>query len=86
MDCFVYRSAKQTGMYLYLIEKDNFDSVPESLLRMLGNVNFSFEFNLGKDRKLVRAESQEVVRLMKENGYFLQMPPPKSSLLGQHAN
>ena len=86
MNCFVYRSAKKQGMYLYLVEKDNFDSVPESLLKMLGEVNFSFEFDLSKSKKLVRAEANEVLRLMDENGYFLQMPPPKSSLLGQQAN
>ena len=86
MNCFVYRSVKQSGMYLYLIEKDNFSAVPESLLKMLGDISFSFEFDLSVERKLVRAESEEVIRLMNENGYFLQMPPPKSSLLGQQAN
>lgn len=86
MNCFVYRSTKKQGMYLYLLEKDNFETVPESLLSILGEVNFSFEFDLSKSRKLVRAEAKEVLRLMDENGYFLQMPPPKSSLLGQSAN
>lgn len=86
MNCFVYRSNLQAGMYLYLVEKDNFEDVPESLLKMLGDMNFSFEFDLNEDRKLVRAEAIEVVRIMGENGYFLQMPPPKSSLLGQKAN
>lgn len=86
MNCFVYRSNLQVGMYLYLIEKDNFENVPESLKKMLGDMYFSFEFDLSKDRKLVRAESEEVLRIMKENGYFLQMPPPKSELLGQKAN
>jgi len=86
MNCFVYRSNLQRGMFLYLTEKDDFSRVPESLLKMLGNVDFSFEFDLSKDRKLVRAEAEEVVRIMTENGYFLQMPPPKSDLLGQKAN
>ena len=86
MNCFVYRSNLQAGMYLYLAEKDNFEDVPESLQKMLGDMDFSFEFDLSKDRKLVRAESEEVLRIMKENGYFLQMPPPKSEFLGQKAN
>jgi len=34
----------------------------------------------------VRAETEEVRRIMQENGYFLQMPPPKSDLLGQKSN
>ena len=73
-------------MYLYLVEKDNFESVPESLIKLLGDVDFSFEFDLSKGRKLIRAESEEVLRILKENGYFLQMPPPKSELLGQKSN
>ena len=86
MNCFVYRSNKKQGMYLYLIEKDDFSNVPESLMKLLGEVVFSFEFDLSKDRKLVKAEAQEVIRLMKESGYFLQMPPAKNEILGLKAN
>ena len=81
MDCFVYRSQKKSGMYLYLSEKDNFTKVPDTLMRLLGELTFSFEFDLSEDRKLVREESKEVIRIMQENGYFLQMPPPKSEAL-----
>ncbi len=86
MNCYVYRSNAKPGMYLYLIEKDNFTEVPDSLMQLLGDVIYSFEFDLSKDRKLVKAEAQEVLRIMSENGYFLQMPPAKSELLGQKAN
>ncbi|GAA0420369.1 hypothetical protein GCM10009133_30960 [Cocleimonas flava] len=84
MNCYVYRSNKKQGMYLYLVEKDNFDDVPESLMKLLGELVFSFEFDLSKDRKLVKAESEEVLRILKENGYFLQMPPAKSELFGNN--
>lgn len=73
-------------MYLYLTEKDDFSKVPESLMQLLGDLDYSFEFDLSKDRKLVKAEALEVLRIMAENGYFLQMPPPKGELLGQKAN
>ena len=86
MDCFVYRSNKKKGMFLYLDNKDNFDCVPESLLKLLGDISFSFEFDLSTERKLVKAETSEVIRIINENGYFLQMPPPKSDLLGLKAN
>lgn len=86
MNCFIYRSKHKPGMYLYLREKDNFSCVPESLMALLGEISFSFEFDLSKDRKLVKAEASEVMRIMGENGYFLQMPPAKSDLLGEKPN
>ena len=86
MNCFVYRSNQQKGMYLYLQEKDNFENVPDSLIKLLGDMDFTFEFDLDKERKLVMAEANEVMRIIKENGYFLQMPPPKSGMLGQKTN
>ncbi len=81
MNCFVYRSQKKSGMYLYLTEKDNFSEVPDTLIKLLGELTFSFEFDLSEDRKLVREESKEVIRIIQENGYFLQMPPPKSEAM-----
>ena len=86
MNCFVYRSQKKSGMYLYLSKKDAFDEVPKSLMKLLGELTFSFEFNLSQDRKLVREEAKEVIRIMTESGYFLQMPPPKNELLGNKLN
>jgi len=86
MNCYVYRSNVKKGLYLYLLEKDDFSKVPDSLLDLLGETTFSFEFDLAHDRKLVRAEAQEVIRNMTENGYFLQMPPANNELLGQKAN
>lgn len=86
MNCYVYRSKYKPGLYLYLIEKDDFTQVPESLLELLGETEFSFEFDLSENRKLVRAEALEVIRIMKENGFFLQMPPAKDELTGHQVN
>lgn len=86
MNCFVYRSNNKPGMYLYLKEKDDFNEVPDSLIKLLGDIDFTFEFDLASDRKLVRAEAKEVLRIMQENGYFLQMPPPKGEILEKEYN
>ena len=39
MNCFVYRSNTKPGMYLYLVEKDDFSDVPESLIKLLGDIS-----------------------------------------------
>jgi len=56
-------------------EKDQLDHVPESLIKLIGEIEFSFEFTLDTKRKLLRYESSEVMRNLQDNGFFLQMPP-----------
>jgi uncharacterized protein YcgL (UPF0745 family) len=75
MSCFVYRSKRNNEMYLYLPEKEQFENVPESLMKLVGEVEFSFEFVLNVERKLLRYQSVEVMRNILDNGFFLQMPP-----------
>lgn len=62
-------------MYLYVAEKYKFSTVPESLLKMMGTLEFSFEFELNIEKKLLRYEAKEVMRNLIDNGFFLQMPP-----------
>jgi uncharacterized protein YcgL (UPF0745 family) len=75
LSCFVYRSKKNNEMYLYLLEKEQFSNVPDSLMKLIGEVEFSFEFILNTERKLLRYEAIEVMRNLHHNGFFLQMPP-----------
>ncbi|PWK49221.1 YcgL domain-containing protein [Pleionea mediterranea] len=72
---FVYRSPKRSEMYLYLMERDNFDAVPESLLKAFGTPEFALHVNLEKRETLARENINEVRQQLKEQGFFLQMPP-----------
>jgi uncharacterized protein YcgL (UPF0745 family) len=73
MECYIYRSEKKAGAYLFLLEKDNFSKVPEALLSLLGKTTFSFSFDLTEDRQLMQVDSKEVIRNLNENGFFLQL-------------
>ncbi len=75
MQCYVYRSSRKPKTYLFLSQRDDFARVPESLLRLFGDAEFSFEFELSAERKLIQAEASEVQRNLQENGFFLQLPP-----------
>lgn len=81
MPCFVYRSTRKQGLYVYLSEKDNFDIIPQALSKRIGSMVFSFEFNLTESRKLTRSNTQEVMKSLAEKGYYLQMPPAGSHFL-----
>lgn len=76
MQCFVYRSKRKPGSFLFMPEKDEFGQVPEVLMKIFGEPEFSFDFDLEPGRKLaIKADAAEVYRLVQENGFYLQLPP-----------
>ena len=74
MLCFVYRSRQQYDMYLYVAKKDNFEAIPEELMKKFGTAEFALDFELTPERNLARADTSEVIKALEENGFYLQMP------------
>ncbi len=73
LTCFIYRSERKADTYLYLLEKDNFSSVPDALLSVFGEPEFSFEFELSQDRQLAKEDPAEVYANLNQQGYHLQI-------------
>lgn len=73
--CTIYRSQKKEGMYLYVEKKENLERVPDTLLKVFGKPQFAMTLLLEPKRKLARVNRDEVELAIKEQGYFLQMPP-----------
>lgn len=71
--CHIYRSSRKADTYLYVLEKDDFSEVPEELMTVFGEPEFSFSFNLTSDRQLAKEDSAEVLANLKEKGYHLQL-------------
>ena len=71
----IYRSSKKDEMYLYIEKKDDFSTVPESLLELFGQPKFAMQLNLKKRAKLARVDIEEVKKSLSDKGFFLQMPP-----------
>ena len=74
MNCSVYKSSKKPDYYLFVEQEEKFERVPETLLAMLGNLEFVMTINLDEREKLSQVEPKEVKQLITEQGYFLQMP------------
>ena len=73
MFCHIYRSNLKLDTYLYLIERDDFSVVPAELLRVFGEPEYSFSFDLKPDRKLAKEDTAEVLANLEERGYHLQL-------------
>jgi uncharacterized protein YcgL (UPF0745 family) len=73
MLCHIYRSNLKLDTYLYLIDKDDFSAVPQELLRVFGQPEFSFSFDLTEERELAREDAAEVIENLSTQGYHLQL-------------
>ena len=75
MQCAIYRSNKKTDTYLFIEKQDDFERVPQSLLDMLGAIEFVMMLDLDEREKLAQADPVEVKKSLFNQGYFLQLPP-----------
>ncbi len=74
LNCFVYRSLKKDNTYLYVLEKDKFDHIPDSLMNVFGDGEYCFEFEHTASRKLSQEDSKQVFDNLTEQGFHLQLP------------
>lgn len=70
---YVYRCHNKADTFVFLAKKDNLEILPSELINLLGELSFSFEFMLDKNKKLMQANSVEVLKAMDEQGFYLQL-------------
>lgn len=81
MKCVIYKGDRKQDTYLYIEREGDFSRVPEALLKMLGMLEWVMALELTPGRTLVQADPEQVRRQLKEQGYYLQMPPQDDSVL-----
>ncbi len=80
MFCQVYRSPRKEEMYLYVEKSAGLDRVPQALLQRFGEPEPVMLLHLNGERRLARVDADEVVEQVRDQGYFLQMPPGQEDL------
>lgn len=80
MLCAIYKSPKKDEMYLYIAKRDDFSAVPAELMSVFGKPQFVMLFNLLGEKNLARADKQEVLNKIENEGFYLQLPPPPEDL------
>lgn len=79
--CDIYRSPRDSDMYLYVSKQDGLTRVPEQLLEKFGKPQHALTLVLTPDRKLARVRSEQVIEQLQEKGYYLQLPPLKDAAM-----
>jgi len=76
----VYKSSKKADTYLYIEKRDDFSPVPKVLMNTFGRPKFVMMVPLQK-RDLSMADKHLVMAKIREQGFYLQIPPPEVDLL-----
>lgn len=74
----VYKSPRKDEMYLYVDRQEDLKRVPEALMAQFGSPQSVMVIPMTPERKLARADAAEVLASIQEQGFYLQMPPPKT--------
>ncbi len=88
MKCNVYRSERKNDTYLYVRiegEQDLLDSLPEELLKPLGQLTWVMELDLEQRDSLARVDMEKVRFGLQERDCFLQLPPSQEELANLEA-
>jgi len=79
--CQIYRSSRKPETYLYVEKSRGLEDVPEALMQQFGEPEEVMSLLLDVGRRLARADAVEVLQLIAEQGFYLQMPPTAAELL-----
>ena len=79
MRCVIFRCSKKDEMYLYVPHKNCedklLDDLPAGLSNLTGRLYKVMELDLSVERKLARANVEDVIASLEERGFYIQMPP-----------
>ena len=76
----IFKGDKKEEMYLYVDQKEGLQKVPGDLLASFGRIESEMVLPMNQEKKLARVKASDVLRGIKKEGYFLQMPPSLEAL------
>lgn len=79
--CEVFKSTRKEEMYLYVDKRKGFETVPDMLMETFGKPVTVLTMILTADKPLARANAADIMASIKEQGFYLQMPPAKEAYL-----
>lgn len=75
MRCTIYKTKKQSELYLYLAATHNFDELPKPLAERFTNPIEVMTIDIKADTHLARVDTRQVLKAFELQGFYLQLPP-----------
>ena len=75
MFCTIFKGNKEPELYVYVPWKTGAGNIPEELQQRMGTLREVMTLSLDPGKKLARANARNVLKDIREKGYYLQLPP-----------
>lgn len=79
--CEIFKSSRKEGLYLYVDKRQGFAEVPVALLERFGKPISTMTLILTPEKPLARAKTSDIMAAIREQGFYLQLPPAKEEYL-----
>lgn len=76
-DCSIYKSRQKADAYLFIPQNGALKNLPDSLLQALGKLEHVMDLSLTAEKKLAQNDVRSVIKTLKLQGYYLQLPAHK---------
>lgn len=83
MLCRVLKSRKKADTYLYLPLNTALSELPEALQQLFAPEQEALRLKVTPERSFARFTGKALLAALEHEGYYLQVPPPPSSLLDE---
>lgn len=75
MECKIYKGQRKQDHYLFIKADQAPGSIPESILQIFGNLESVMTIDITADTVLAQSNPEEVIRMIEDKGFFIQIPP-----------
>lgn len=71
----IFKGSKEQQLYVYVPRESGEENIPDELRKRMGLLTEVMTLRIGPDKKLARANAINVLKAIKEVGYYVQLPP-----------
>ena len=79
MECSVYKGKRKPDHYVFLPADKPITEIPDSIQTMMGEFEHVMDLDIVNDTKLAQSDPSDIINMINEKGFYIQIPPKKDN-------
>jgi len=75
MECSIYKGKRNPDHYIFLPADTSINDIPENIQQMMGELTLVMNLDITTDTVLAQSDPVNVLSMIDEKGFFIQIPP-----------